>query len=362
VDGQCQPRSVCPIDQGFWEDATQTVAGVPACKKNPQIAIKTASDVLSIKLSKVRSKPSQNFSVEVRLTSGQVDAGYSVAWAAKTISSSGWLHLFAATQRGTVDSARPVAEIQVAVVSTDLRDTFTTNNNGTLQATIQVTSTMKGHAGVVDVNFQPNDANQTNVTTMRVDVDIVSTPYLQPEDVRVITSGAAQLSSGDTIVLGDSLRIDARALDCDRLEIFRPGLPLSLRLFSGSGSVERAMETLGVSQEGATLLKTGNMQHKNKDQQFNPPTNLYVGEVPRSWIESPGHYIVRIESSNEINETTSVEFRFEVTKSNTNLYIAAGIASVRMRLLPVRASVAREHAGTIGCVAGVVRRRLGWFC
>jgi hypothetical protein len=104
------------------------------------------------------------------------------------------------------------------------------------------------------------------------------------------------------------------------------------------------------------------MQHKNKDQQFNPPTNLYVGEVPRSWIESPGHYIVRIESSNEINETTSVEFRFEVTKSNTSLYIAAGIASVRMRLLPVRASVAREHAGTIGCVAGVVRRRLGWFC
>jgi hypothetical protein len=65
VAGQCRR---CPLTEGFWQDKNKQ------CKRKALMAVKVASDSLRILLTKSLSTPTVTSTIEVRLTSGDVES------------------------------------------------------------------------------------------------------------------------------------------------------------------------------------------------------------------------------------------------------------------------------------------------
>ena len=274
LSGRCRPR--CKDEPGFnWLDAKAN-----ACKKRPEMALKTASDKLSITHTKALSNPVSKSTVEVRLASGDVDGMSAVEWIAS--SSAGWLRL--RQRNGTVNSDAPVAQMNLVLDSTGLNDTGVAS---LLRANITVVSRMAGRSDLFDKG--------THLLTMEVQVAILAAPSVTLADVRIQRSSGEDLVDGGSVVTGDALTITASAFDYERLPISRAGLQLTVHLVGGGG-----------------LLKLLEMRYREG--------NTYRSEVPSSWLEKAGSYSLRIGDM--------VEIRFEVSASNRSLYIGAAIASV----------------------------------
>jgi hypothetical protein len=278
VDGQCRPRQQCRDEVGFdWLDIKAN-----ACKKRPEMALKTASDKLSITLIKTNSTPVYCTTVEVRLASGAVDGVSTVEWTAS--SSVGWLRL--GQRNGTANSNAPVGEVSVLMDSRGLNDTGVTSP---LRANITVVSRMAGRSDLFEKG--------THLLTMEVQLSVLAVACMTLADLRIQRSSGEDLMDGASVVAGDTLIISANAFDYERLPIPRAGLQLTVRLTSDRG-----------------LSKFLEMQYREG--------NTYRGEVPSSWLVIEGSYRLRI------GDTREVEIRFEVSKSNRSLYIGAGISSV----------------------------------
>jgi hypothetical protein len=288
VDGQCRLRQQCQDKAGFnWLDTKAN-----ACKKRPEMALKTASDKLSIAHTKAPSNLVYNSTVEVRLASGDVDGISVVEWTAS--SSAGWLRL--GQRNGTVDSDNPVAEVGLVMDSSGLNDTGTA---GLLRANITVVCRMAGRSDLFEKG--------THVLTMEVQAAILAEPSVEESDVRVHRYSGEDLLDGGDVVAGDTLLISATAFDFERLPIARAGLQLTVQLTSDVG------------------LRTSEMQYWDG--------NLYRFEVPRSWVDVEGSYRLRVgsvaASGFKLNGARTVELKFTVTASSQTAYIALGIAAVR---------------------------------
>jgi hypothetical protein len=277
VDGQCRPRQQCRDEAGFsWLDTKAN-----ACKKRPEMALKTASDKLSITHIKALSTPLYSTMVEVRIASGDVDGISVVEWTAS--SSAVWLRL--GERNGTVNSDAPVAQVNLVLDSRGLNDTGVASP---LRANITVVSQIAGRSDLFEKG--------THVLTMEVQVIILAVPNVTLADLRVQRSSGEDLTNGGSVVTGDALIISATAFDYERLPIPRAGLQLTVNL-TGGGGLQKLLE----------------MQYREG--------STYRSEVPSSWLEKAGSYSLRIGDV--------VEIRFEVSASNRSLYIGAGIASVR---------------------------------
>jgi hypothetical protein len=275
LSGRCRPR--CKDEPGFnWLDAKAN-----ACKKRPEMALKAASDKLSITHTKALSNPVSKSTVEVRLASGDVDGISAVEWIAS--SSAGWLRL--GQSNGTVNSDAPVAQMNLVLDSTGLNDTGVAS---LLRANITVVSRMAGRSDLFDKG--------THLLTMEVQVAILAVPSVTRADVRIQRSSGEDLMDGGSVVSGDALIITANTFDYERLPISREGLQLTVHLVGGRD-----------------LLKLLEMRYREG--------NTYRSEVPSSWLEKAGSY--------SLNISNTVEIRFEVSKSNRSVYIGAAIASVR---------------------------------
>jgi hypothetical protein len=176
--------------------------------------------------------------------------------------------------------------------------------------------------------------NQTDVLRMIAEVEIVATPHLQPADVIVYTPTGDGLGYGGDVRVESGLTVEAFVFDYDRLMIFRPDLPLSLCYLQGDAS-NLPLDISSSTAQGEKLLKSAKMQHAGPKQSG----NMYIGELPSSWIDSPGNFILRVAlnvsecASWQRNESIGFEMRFRVTKSSTGVYVALGVAAVCPRSL-----------------------------
>jgi hypothetical protein len=120
------------------------------------------------------------------------------------------------------------------------------------------------------------------------------------------TQGGDARMDGSELVVGDGLTVTASAFDYERLQICRPELqmPIAFSQLSGEGN------------------HTVPMQHQY--------SNMYRAELPSAWMDQPGRYTLLIDGG-------AVTLRLVVTRSNQNVYVAAGIGGVRccmLRFLP----------------------------
>ena len=282
VAGQCRS---CPVSEGFWQDWQNQ------CKKKPLMAVKAASDRLLIKLTKTRSAPTLSTAIEVRLVSGDVEFTEQIVWTAS--SAVRWLRLAQST--GTVYSNAPVAPVDVVVDATGLNDTFAM---GPLNATITLFASMPT-AGPNSSVFE----RETSVLNMVAELTIVAEVDLTPSDLTVQTLDGGILRSGAAVAIESSLTVTIEAFDFERLAVSRPGLQITVRLFTDDDS--------------KTLKGVANL--------FFHGENRYRAELPGSWLQDAGSYILNVSTAGTDLET----LRFDVTNSKLSLYIAAAISSVR---------------------------------
>jgi hypothetical protein len=281
VAGQSQ---ICPLTDGFWQDMQNK------CKKKPLMAVKAASDRLLIRITKKRSAPTSSTTIEVRLVSGDVDSTEQIVWTASSTVS--WLRL--ANTSGTVSSNAPVAAVDIVVDAIGLNDTFAM---GPLNTTITLSSSMPT-AGSNRSVFE----KESSVLHMVAELTVVAEVDLLPSDLTVQLLDGSILSTGALVTTESSLMVTIVAFDFERLAVSRPGLQITVSLFTDDDS-----KTL----KGVATL-------------FFHRDNRYRGEVPGSWLQDAGRYVLAVGNSSDF-----VTLRFDVTNSKLSLYLAAGIGSVR---------------------------------
>jgi mRNA-degrading endonuclease toxin of MazEF toxin-antitoxin module len=248
------------------------------------MALKAANDRLSITHTKAKATPTYTTSVEVRLTSGDVDSVSRVEWSA--VSSVEWLRL--GTITGTVDSRSPVAEIPVTVHDAKLNDTGA--SGPPLKATITVSNRIAGRSDLFD--------NGTQRVVMDVEVSIAATPHLTRDDASVRNAEGKDVGKNSVLAPGDMLVIVAKAFDYSRLPIPRAGLRITASLIGPKSQIQ--------------LVE---LQHISD--------NTYRGEITSAWLEDTGGYQLQLNTS-----SSSLEWPLTVAASNQSLYIAVGISSV----------------------------------
>jgi hypothetical protein len=286
VDGKCTPRPKCAVAEGFWLDSSSK------CRKKALMAAKVSSDSLRIKLTKSRSTRTLTSTIEVRLTSGDVDSAERVFWTA--MSSAGWLRLGQAS--GTVYTDASVALVSAVADATGLNDTFT---SGPLNTIVRINSTMRT-AGP-NVVFQ----NATDELWMAVELTIVAEVSLPHSAVVVQTGDGAVLADSGSVTVGSSLLVRVNAMDYEGLAINRPDLRMTLSLLSSDGRVAK---------HASLLFVTG---------------STYGAEITGSWILDPGSFGLNVSSAD-----SHLTIRFEATQQDPKLiYLVAGLSVVAALLL-----------------------------
>ncbi len=301
VAGRCQS---CPESEGFWLDSKGS-----KCKKKPRMEVKAASKKLSIKHVKARRSEDEIKSiVEVRLTSGDIDATPAdrIAWLAT--SSAQWLRL--SRTDGTVDSKDPVAEFAALIDATGFRDTYNASASGQqpLFGTIMVTSSMRDTRADL---FEDG----THSIALPVELTIEAAPVLQRDDVEARTSSGASVASGSIVTAGDTLVVTVHTFDYERLPIARPGLRMELILTQDALPKAIELRYLADSDAGSAVR------------------NVYRGEVPGSYIELPGEYTLRINSIADGTQPGLEPIVFTVTATNQSMYVGLGIALLPLGML-----------------------------
>jgi hypothetical protein len=314
----CRPR--CKDQPGFsWFDATAN-----QCRRRPRMAVKAASDRLSISHMKTSSTPTKNESIEIRLVSGDVDAGSVVSWNAS--SSVSWLRL--GQPNGTVDSDSPIGLLAVLFDSTNLTATSSSTPH---QAVITVVSRMA--VGRDDIFEKGENGENTRELAIAVKAYVNALPYIAPEQapqpgrtqpthdeaevpphrrVTLQTSGGKVLSSlgKEAIDAGDTLVLTARAFDFKGLAIASPTLDIRIELWKGENG---ARDRKNITKESMKFVRD----------------NLYYREISSSWLADAGSYTLSITS----DDGDPIIYRFAAVEDPLSLYVAIGLASVWGRTL-----------------------------
>jgi hypothetical protein len=278
-------RRRCRDADGLWFDSK---AGV--CKKRPRMEVKAATDRLELRHIKTKAAPTYTTSVEVRLSSGDVDSVSRVEWSA--LSSEEWLRL--GQLSGAIDSDHPVAVIPVTVDAASLNDTA---GSGPLRASITVSSRMAGRSDLFE--------NGTQISMIEVAVTIEAAPYLTAQDMQVTKFTGEEVRDNGVLALGDILRVAVYAFDYGRKPISRAGLRITASLI-GSDAKPQIVDL----------------------QYATAGTNLYRGDIPSSWLEAAGSYSLRVSVNSSNVESTTLTWALTVAASNRSLYVAVAISSV----------------------------------
>jgi hypothetical protein len=259
------------------------------------MAVQVASNRLVIAHAKQPSHRVSNTTVEIRLVSGDVDASSIVEWVAS--SSSDWLRL--GQSSGTVSSQNPVAPIVVIADASGQNDTLA---SVPLRSRILVQSSIRGRSDI----FANNTGGSTSSLVMTVELTVEAAVVLTEADLRLQTQSGDELNDGGEVVARETLTATATAFDYERLPIARAGVKIALTLDSLENFRVLELQYLG--------------------------GNRYGGEVPSSWIETPGKYVLRVNSTAE-SSAEVMPIAFEVSSESTSLYVGLGIAALPLGAL-----------------------------
>jgi hypothetical protein len=194
--------------------------------------------------------------VQVRLTSGDVDPSAPVQWTAVLPPNTPWLSCN--VLNGTVDGRTSTATF---VVDADASGKKDTGGASPLRATITVTSTMSSSTG--SVKFLDGSDRRT----IEVSVEVVAVAYLAESDIRVFSKEDRQPVTLSRIPVATSLKVTVVTHDCDRLLIERDQ-QLKLRLWMSTAA--------GSESRNITFLYAGN--------------GSFNAEIPGTALSDPGAY------------------------------------------------------------------------
>jgi hypothetical protein len=253
INGTCRLKdtTVCTADQ--WIDPT-----TKRCRWKAEMAVRSSSETLEMTLVKTRSITSVTAQLEVRLKTGDIDAGTPIKWmASPSRTDAGWLSF--SPSSGVVFSGGPVAPITVIVNGTGLNDTGPT---GRIVSSITITSTSSDPIvftnGIDDVQSIP------------VRLFITAVPYVDMmSDVTLTSSSGRVVPPGEPVEAGDRLTIAVKAYDAQRLPISRQDLQLTVEV---TGKLNGAYSVpLELSSPGSNAV-----------------TNVYTATIPENSIKEPG--------------------------------------------------------------------------
>jgi hypothetical protein len=263
---ECEPSNRCTGDDQYVDAKTLT------CKQKPAMAVSGSSTVVSIRVRKTNRTKAESGTAEVRLTSGDVDPGAPVHWAAAVpLQDASWLSCN--LLNGTVDGKSPASRFQLSVDASGL--------NGTLSSSINVTSTIGSFSSNGSVMF----VQGTDKLHLPVSVSVLAITYLRKEDVAISFKVDQTPVSLSSIPAGTSLRVAVETRDCDRLIVDRPDQQLRLVLSSSLG---------GYAPQKVALV------YKECDR----CAGLFEAELSGTWLSDPGTYVLEVRS--EDSEDPSV--------------------------------------------------------
>jgi hypothetical protein len=141
---------------------------------------------------------------------------------------------------------------------------------------------------------------------MTVELTVEAAVVLTEADLRLQTQSGDELNDGGEVVARETLTVTATAFDYERLPIARAGVKIALTLDSLENFRVLELQYLG--------------------------GNRYGGEVPSSWIETPGKYVLRVNSTAE-SSAEVMSIAFEVSRESTSLYVGLGVAALPLGAL-----------------------------
>jgi hypothetical protein len=249
LSGTCiKDTTDCTDDQ--WKDPTTN-----RCRRKAEMAVRSSSETLQVTLVKTRSVTSVNATLEVRLKTGDIDAGAPITWTASPNSTdASWLSL--SPSSGVIFSGEPVAPITVIVNGTGLNDTGT---KGPIISGITITSTSSDPVFINGMNDAQN---------IPVQLFIAAVPYVGASDVTLTSSSGRIVPPGEPVEAGDRLTIAVTACDAQRLPISRQDLQLTVVVKSKLNGVHSV--PLQLNSPGSNAVPNG-----------------YTATIPENWVKEP---------------------------------------------------------------------------
>ncbi len=228
------------------------------------VAVSGSSTDVSITVVKTNRTKTKSGTVQVRLTSGDVDPSAPVRWTAVLPPDTPWLS--SNVLNGTVDGRSSTGTLVVAADASGEKDTGGGCSGASpLRSTITVASTMTSANG--RVQFLEGSDNRT----IEVSVKVVAVAYLAKNDITISSKDDRQPVTLSRIPAATSLMVTVVTYDCDRLRIERDQL-LKLRLWkSTAGSSDS---------RNITFLYAGN--------------GSFNAEIPGTALSDPGAYQLEI--------------------------------------------------------------------
>jgi hypothetical protein len=218
IGGVCtKDRTECTADQ--WRDPTAN-----RCRQKPAVAVSGSSTDVSITVVKTNRTKTNSGTVQVRLTSGDIDPSAPVRWTAVLPRNTPWLSCN--VLNGTVDGRSSTGTF---VVDADASGEKDTGGASPLRSTITVTSTMTSATG--PVQFMEGSDRRT----IEVSVEVVAVAYLAKNDIAISSKEDRQPVTLSRIPVATSLVVNVVTYDCDRLLIERDQ-QLKLRLWKSTAA------------------------------------------------------------------------------------------------------------------------------
>jgi hypothetical protein len=256
TDGNCtKDRTDCTADQ--WRDPTTN-----RCRQKPAVAVSGSSTDVSITVVKTNRTKTNRGTVQLRLTSGDVDPSAPVRWTAALPRNSSWLSCKVAN--GQVDGQSTTSIFVVDANASGLKDT----GANPLHSTITVASTMTSTNGSVQF------LDGSDVRTIKVSVKVVAVAYLSQKDITISSKEDRQPVPLSRIPVATSLMVTVVTYDCDRLRIERDQ-QLKLRLWKSTAASSES--------RNITFLYAGN--------------SSFNAEIPGTALSDPGAYQLEISAS-----------------------------------------------------------------
>jgi surface protein len=250
-------RALCTecIDTIEWWDPTTN-----RCRQKPAVAVSGSSTDVSMIVVKTNKTKTNRGTVQVRLTSGDVDPSAPVHWTAVLRPNTPWLSCN--MLNGTVDGRSSTGTF---VVDADASGKKDTGRASPLRSTITVASTLKSANGSVQF-LEGSDRR-----TIEVSVQVVAVAYLAENDITISSKEDRQPFALSRIPVSTSLTVTVVTHDCDRLPIERDQ-QLKLRLWKSTAASSES--------RNITFLYAGN--------------GSFNAEIPGTALYDPASYQLEV--------------------------------------------------------------------
>jgi hypothetical protein len=224
------------------------------------VAVSGSSTDVSITVVKTNRTKTNSGTVQVRLTSGDIDPSAPVRWTAVLPPNTPWLSCN--VLNGTVDGRSSTGTI---VVDADASGEKDTGGASPLRSTINVASTMNSSNGPVQF-LEGSDRR-----AIEVSVKVVAVAYLAKNDITVSSKEDRQPVTLSRIPVATSLVVTVVTYDCDRLLIERDQ-QLKLRLWKSTAARSES--------RNITFVYAGN--------------GSFNAEIPGTALSDPGAYQLEV--------------------------------------------------------------------